>query len=86
MQLMCRGEIDIEGVERRFAIDFGAWFAETMPRLRQLAEDGLLTLDRSCIAATSHGRFLLRIIAMAFDRYIGLSPAPEAAPRYSKAI
>ena len=85
-QLMCRGEIDIEGVERRFGIEFGAWFAEAMPRLRQLAEDGLVTLAPSRIAATSRGRFLLRIIAMCFDRYIDLSPAPDAEPRYSRAI
>lgn len=86
MQLMCRGEIDVEAVERRFGIDFDAWFAEALPRLRQLADDGLLTLDRTRIAATSRGRFLLRIIAMAFDRYIDLSPVPASPARYSQAI
>ncbi len=85
-QLMCKGSIDIEAVERRFGIEFDAYFAEVLPRLRQLAEDGLLAMHATGISATARGRFLLRIIAMCFDRYIEPAPAAESAQRYSQAI
>jgi oxygen-independent coproporphyrinogen-3 oxidase len=85
-QLMCRGRVDVESVERRFHVDFGAWFSDSLRRLEQLADDGLVTVDRSCIEATSRGRFLLRIIAMCFDCYIRQPRAPDATARYSRAI
>jgi oxygen-independent coproporphyrinogen-3 oxidase len=85
-QLMCHGELDVEAVERRFGIDFEAYFAEVLPRLWRLAEHGLLGINGSRITATPRGRFLLRIIAMCFDRYLGGSPAPGSAQRHSQAI
>ena len=77
-QLMCRGEIDIEGIERRHGIDFGVYFAAALQRLRPLVEDGLATASRTLIRATPRGRLLLRVIAMCFDRYLP-APAPAAA-------
>jgi oxygen-independent coproporphyrinogen-3 oxidase len=81
-QLMCQGEIDVARTEERHGIGFRAYFADALARLGPLAEDGLVTVEPGRIAATSRGRFLLRIIAMCFDRYL----ASSQAPRYSKAI
>jgi oxygen-independent coproporphyrinogen III oxidase len=79
-QLMCRGEIDIEGIERRHGIDFASYFAAALERLRPLVEDGLATTSRTLIRATPRGRLLLRVIAMCFDRYLPLAtPATAAA-------
>jgi oxygen-independent coproporphyrinogen-3 oxidase len=86
MQLMCSGEIDLAAVERRFGIEFLAYFAATLPGLRRLADDGLLLLEGSRIVTTARGRFLLRVIAMAFDRYLESSPARDSAPRHSRVI
>ena len=69
-QLMCRGAIDIAAVERRYDIDFYRYFADALAHVQPLAKDGLVTLERLRIAATSRGRLLLRIIAMCFDRYL----------------
>ncbi|TLZ05376.1 MAG: coproporphyrinogen III oxidase,oxygen-independent [Gammaproteobacteria bacterium] len=77
-QLMCRGEIDIEAIERRHGIDFGVYFAAALQRLRPLVEDGLATASRTLIRATPRGRLLLRVIAMCFDRYLPVA-APAAA-------
>ena len=85
-QLMCHAAIDIPAVERRFDLDFAGYFAESLPQLRQLADDGLLVLEESRISATSRGRLLLRIIAMCFDRYLQLPTSSDATARYSKAI
>jgi oxygen-independent coproporphyrinogen-3 oxidase len=69
-QLMCRGTIDIAAVERRYDIDFHRYFADALAHAQPLAQDGLVTLERLRISATSRGRLLLRIIAMCFDRYL----------------
>jgi oxygen-independent coproporphyrinogen-3 oxidase len=81
-QLMCQGEIDIARTEEQFGIGFRAYFPEALAKLSALAADGLVAVEPGRIAATSRGRFLLRIIAMCFDRYL----ATSQAPRYSKAI
>lgn len=83
--LMCQGEIPVEALERRYAIDFGAYFAAELERLRPLEEDGLVRVAPERIRATRRGRMLLRNIAMCFDRYLHQPEAP-AAPRYSRAI
>jgi oxygen-independent coproporphyrinogen-3 oxidase len=85
-QLMCHGAVDIAAVEHRFDLDFASHFAESLSELRQLADDGLLILEDSRISVTSRGRFLLRIIAMCFDRYLQRPISGDATVRYSKAI
>lgn len=84
--LMCRGEIDVRRVERRHAVAFEAYFAESLERLEPLAADGLVTIDDEHIRATARGRFLLRAIAMCFDAYLPAARADAAKPRYSSAI
>ena len=83
--LMCHGSVPIDALERRYAIDFADYFAEALRKLRPLAEDGLVRIERHRIVATARGRLLLRNIAMCFDRYLD-SPSPVAAPRFSRAI
>lgn len=83
-QLMCRGSIDVSVVERRYGIDFRRYFADAFARLSPLEKDGLVTLERLRISATSRGRLLLRIIAMCFDRYLN-QPLPSY-PQHSGAI
>ena len=69
-QLMCQGEIPVSALERRYAIDFGDYFRDALARLQPLIDDGLVRIDGGRILATSHGRLLLRNIAMCFDRYL----------------
>lgn len=84
-QLMCHGRIDIALVERRHLINFHDYFAEALARLLPLQADGLVQVNPQAIVATSRGRLLLRIIAMAFDRY--LPPASDSATtRYSRTV
>ena len=83
--LMCHGALDCRAFEQRHMIDFGAYFSESLARLKPLQDDGLVELDEGGLRATSRGRLLLRIIAMCFDRY--LTPAADSAqPRYSRTV
>jgi oxygen-independent coproporphyrinogen III oxidase len=81
--LMCQGDIPIATLESRYAIDFDAYFAEDLERLRPLQDDGLVFKARERILVTARGRLLLRNIAMCFDCYFH---HPNQAPRFSRAI
>jgi oxygen-independent coproporphyrinogen III oxidase len=86
-QLMCQGEIPIAALERRYAIDFEAYFADALEALQPLVADGLVRLEPGRILATTRGRLLLRNIAMCFDRYLSQpADANHVAPRFSRAI
>ncbi|HEY0661686.1 MAG TPA: oxygen-independent coproporphyrinogen III oxidase [Lysobacter sp.] len=84
-QLMCQGAIPVRALERRYDIDFAAYFADALAQLQPLAADGLVRIAPDRIAVTPRGRLLLRNIAMCFDRYLQ-QPADVAAPRFSRAI
>jgi len=83
--LMCQGEIPIAALERRYAIDFDAYFVDALERLRPLVADGLVRIEPKRIAVTSQGRLLLRNIAMCFDHYLN-QPTALTSPRFSRAI
>ena len=85
-QLMCNGRIDVRDVERRYGIDFQAYFQDSWQELEQLAGDGVVAVGESAIAATSRGRYLLRIIAMCFDRYLQPGRNPGRTATYSAAL
>ncbi len=84
--LMCQGEIDIERLEERFDIDFDAYFAAALAKLKPLQADGLVNVKPGRITATSRGRLLLRIIAGCFDRYLDQPVLKEMRPRYSRVV
>jgi len=83
-QLMCAGEIDVDSIESRHGIVFGEYFSAALQQLQPLIADDLVVVEPSRMRATAAGRFLLRIIAMCFDRY--LKPAVASASRFSRAV
>ena len=83
--LMCQGRIPVAALERRYGIDFAAYFAEALDALAPLERDGLVRTGDGSIETTARGRLLLRNIAMCFDRYLAPAPA-DARPRFSRAI
>ena len=83
-RLMCDGAVSISAAEDRFGIDFAAYFAADIQRLRALEVDGLVELDSQFIGATARGRLLLRVICACFDRY--LNGAHSAPVRFSSMV
>lgn len=81
-RLMCKGELAIDDIESRYALDFDSYFANELTALRPLASDGLVTRDDASINVTERGRALLRNVAMVFDAYL----RPTSSPQYSKVI
>lgn len=77
--LMCNGAVDFADIESRHDIDFESYFAGALGRCEPLVADELLTIEGRQLRSTDRGRFLLRIIAMCFDGYIGPGQLPAAA-------
>lgn len=81
--LLCQSEIIIPRFEAQWEIDFEHYFAPELEHLESLAEDGLIELSAQRISITPKGRFLARIVAMSFDRYLREA---KTTARYSKVI
>jgi oxygen-independent coproporphyrinogen-3 oxidase len=70
-ELMCNLRVDCRAVEDQFGIRFDEYFAVEHAELAQGAvADGLVELESRCITLTPIGRFLVRNVAMAFDRHL----------------
>lgn len=81
--LMCHFELSIESIESAHLIDFHKYFAAELEDLRELERGGLVKVDREWITVLPPGRMLVRVISMAFDRYLR---ADRQRTRYSKVI
>ena len=79
--LMCDFRLDRSAFEAAWSVDLEAAFPDAWPLLEQLARDGLVTLGEEGITVTDRGRFLIRNVCMAFDRYL-----PRQTTGFSKAI
>lgn len=81
--LMCRFSLSFEAIEEIFNINFADYFAEELPKIRELHQMGLLHFDGDFLTVEPKGRFLIRNIAMIFDRHLR---ERETRARYSKVI
>jgi len=78
-RIMCDYMVDLDEVCGRFGADPAALLANG--RLDHLYEDGIARRDRNVIAIVDGARPLVRVLAAAFDHYLG-----EAPDRYSRAV
>ncbi len=80
-QLYGHGTIDKPLLEERFGIGFDDYFADELQRLVELAEDGLVILEpRQIRVSMPLGRFLVRVVAAVFDRYLPPTAFREGLP------
>ncbi len=82
MGLMNNLRLDFEGIEKRFGIEFGAYFANELESLREYEELGLIQITPSSIETSPTGGMLIRNIAMVFDTYL----QNDTTKRFSKTI
>jgi len=83
MGLMCQGEVQFESIELAFLVDFKQTFSAELEALKPQVEAGLVQLDGSSIRVTATGWFLVRAVAMVFDRYL---QADRNRARFSRII
>ena len=82
-KLMCQFEVSIAALEQAFPIVFHDYFAPELARLRQMEEDGLVTVGPEWLTVTMKGRLLIRNLCMVFDRYL---TAAHDRPRHSQTV
>jgi oxygen-independent coproporphyrinogen-3 oxidase len=83
MALMCQGRLDFAAIERCHGIGVEQAFATELASLRGLALAGLVEIDAHGISVTEAGWFLVRAIAMVFDRHL---QAAQERRRYSRVV
>lgn len=82
-QIMCQFKVDYENISREFEIDFATYFQIEISDLKQLEDLGLVKVNDKGFEVSSVGRFLLRNIAVIFDKYLRVT---QDKKRYSQVI
>lgn len=70
MALMCHGRVDFAAIERRHGVRMRAAFAEELERLVPMSDAGLVILEDDAIQVTTSGWYVVRAVALVFDRYL----------------
>jgi oxygen-independent coproporphyrinogen-3 oxidase len=70
MALMCQGRIDDATLLRDHGLRLRTHFAAELQRLAPLAADGFVELREDAVRVTPTGWYVVRAVAMAFDRHL----------------
>lgn len=70
MALMCQGRVDMADIEEAHLLNFASYFSRELIQLKAFVAPGLVKLDAYSIEVTSHGWYVVRAIAMVFDKYV----------------
>ncbi|MDO4878671.1 MAG: oxygen-independent coproporphyrinogen III oxidase [Neisseria sp.] len=81
--LMCRFALDFHAYQNGTGIPFGQYFAAELEDLEQMAQLGLVKLEKHGLQVTPKGRFLIRNIAMVFDYHLRHR---ETTAKYSQTV
>jgi oxygen-independent coproporphyrinogen-3 oxidase len=80
---MCQGRVVFEAIERAHGVRMATYFAPELTRLEALALAGLVVIEPGAIQVTEAGWFLVRAVAMVFDRHLRADPLRE---RFSRVV
>ncbi len=70
MSIMCQGQVLFESIELAWLLDFREYFAAELETMKNLVDQGLVTMDDHSIQVTGMGWYFVRAVAMVFDRYL----------------
>jgi oxygen-independent coproporphyrinogen-3 oxidase len=70
MALMCDGRVQFAAIDRRHRIVMQKTFADEIGHLMSFVDDGFVVVDDQAIQVTPAGWYVVRAIAMVFDRYL----------------
>jgi len=82
-QIMCQFKLDFSKISREFNIDFRSYFKTELEKLVPLNDMGLIELTIDGFKVSNRGRFLIRNVAVIFDKYL---QQKQDLNRYSKVI
>jgi len=82
-QLICHFQLEMRKIEAAYNIMFTDYFSQELDELKNMQQDGLVTVDNEFITISPAGRLLVRNICMVFDIYLRQKNAQQ---RFSKVI
>ena len=85
IELMCNNRVLKPEVWDRFGVDFDEYFSDSIEKLDEFIQDGLIILQPDRLQITEPGRLVIRNIAMVFDAYLGENQLAEK-PVYSMTV
>jgi oxygen-independent coproporphyrinogen-3 oxidase len=83
MALMCQGRLEFESIELAHLISMRTYFAAELKSLEPLEKAGLLEFEPDAIQVTAAGWYVVRAVAMVFDKYLRETQRRE---RFSRVI
>ncbi len=83
MSLMCQGRLEFDAIERGHGVQVRDCFAAELASMRALSQSGLVEMGEGHIQVTPSGWFLVRAIAMVFDRHL---QAARERGRFSRVV
>lgn len=83
MGLMCHGRVDFPAIERRHGLSVRQAYSAEIARLLPLVDDGFVVVDDDSVQVTAKGWYVVRAVAMVFDRYLG---DPASRERFSRLV
>jgi oxygen-independent coproporphyrinogen-3 oxidase len=83
MALMCQGRVEFESIELAHLVKMNDYFATELKELTFLADAGLVEIESAAIQVTPAGWYVVRAIAMVFDRHLRSDKLRE---RFSRII
>jgi len=83
MALMCQGTVNFETINSTHLINFKEYFQTELKQLKDMQTQGLVHLDDAGMEVTDLGWFVIRAIAMVFDRYL---QGDQQRMRFSKIL
>ncbi|MBE7939381.1 MULTISPECIES: oxygen-independent coproporphyrinogen III oxidase [Ramlibacter] len=83
MALMCQGQVVFESIEVAWLLDFRQYFEAELDQLAEYERMGLVRVDDAGVQVTPAGWYVVRAVAMVFDRYL---QADRNRARFSRII
>ena len=83
MALMCQGRVEWTSIEESHLLTFKSYFANEIQQLQGFVQQELVTIDDHAITVTERGWYVVRAIAMVFDKYV---QADEQRTHFSKIL
>ena len=83
MALMCQGRVEFEAIERTHGVRMAEYFGPELRTLHEMAVSGLVIVEEAALQVTASGWFLVRAVAMVFDKHLQSS---RVLNRFSKVM
>lgn len=71
IDLMCHSRLNFAKYEHKYDLVFKDYFADALAKLQETINDGLVTISATELVLLPQGQLMMRVVAMAFDAYLG---------------